>query len=584
MSTLTHHSTPFEPLGLDAIIAIGPDCVKIVADGLIEQKDHARLSALLPHLNLSETRGYDDRIAINDSFCSKLLAVSRGSMTDELIGRFALLTESIEASWRTSAGSSSDASQAYIDLKNRCASDIDFGVTATHIGLLAIQAHHDQDPESFRAHATQLASLIANSKLALRRQHHRSRIPEESGITDAFSDIDDLCSAVFYDSDLLHTSAVSFLIAQRGEWAPLRALLSRDDSQAFIRNILSPDEDSESREKDFLILNKPLFWHAAADTGLTILQPHGPGTSYIPVSSPLLRVMIDSSDQGDLDKGSSPRAIEIARAWAGEDFFTLAVMGQNVDQIDVLQKAINLTANDANLEPSFTRFLKFILNPKLHDPYTRASALYYCLFRDEPHIVDMALKAFSDAQPKVALAKRSIQACYAFFHEHRHTHGLIYRMINSANAQAIEHGLDALGLEAALAHPGSAHAKEPSLLMEFADSRNPQAFKTAVEWFEKKGALREAASSKAWVHQGRDTRKIGDLLAFCVAKGLTEHAAILTKALPDIDMKYARDTAKALAQKAYGEVGSTALSAFEDLLFAKITKVAAPTPRKARSL
>jgi hypothetical protein len=125
--------------------------------------------------------------------------------------------------------------------------------------------------------------------------------------------------------------------------------------------------------------------------------------------------------------------------------------------------------------------------------------------------------------------------------------------------------------------------------MRIAKTATPASFEAALDWFDKKGILDPIASAKAWVHASCETRKKGDLLAFCVAEGSIELARALLAKRPQIDRKSAREAAKALSQKADAQVGAKALASWENLLFADIFNAAAidappPAPRKTRSL
>jgi hypothetical protein len=125
--------------------------------------------------------------------------------------------------------------------------------------------------------------------------------------------------------------------------------------------------------------------------------------------------------------------------------------------------------------------------------------------------------------------------------------------------------------------------------MRLAKKSTPEIFEAALDWCQSHGVLSQMASAKAWVYTGGETKKYGDLLAYCVAAGKPERARALISRLPSIDMKSAREAAKALGKKADGSVADVATSAWESLLFEKILTAKdahgdPQSPRRARSL
>lgn len=128
--------------------------------------------------------------------------------------------------------------------------------------------------------------------------------------------------------------------------------------------------------------------------------------------------------------------------------------------------------------------------------------------------------------------------------------------------------LDALNIASIEAHPPELRrGLDSSPLMILArETKSAAVFGAILDWFGSKGLLETGAAMRAWVFESGRARKKGDLLAHCVALAKIDFASALMERLPALDVKSARDVAKAMAE--HGGVGSAeVLSAWEAILF-----------------
>lgn len=168
-------------------------------------------------------------------------------------------------------------------------------------------------------------------------------------------------------------------------------------------------------------------------------------------------------------------------------------------------------------------------------------------------------------------------------HSSFHYHHLMESMSKTQDPDVVLASLQACGKDRFLVYPNDGReGLDSSCIMLIALHGNDEVFEAALKWLDGQGILDEAASKKAWVMNESNTRKKGDLLAFCVAKADLNKAKLFLKIRPDWKTTLARDTAKAMGSKLHNEAAGKAVSAWESLLFSKVLESFSEEGKKAK--
>lgn len=354
-------------------------------------------------------------------------------------------------------------------------------------------------------------------------------------------------------------------LASRGEPALLDALLTRPE---FIDKLdysaLAGRVGRDDRQSEFKILHSKLFWSQAAPLGLKLLDcaRSRPGLSDLSLHDRVASAIVQSSSG---DPCSLP--LRQVLGTSGPDFFALLFDGLSLPAGELFSTAIALASKDDFFKPACARLMDKVFDMSTPIRNIESPARWHflrsALFSPLPGVAEMAQSAWAKTQ---GIDSDPYLACLRSSNIERQ----IEAICHCGRPDLALRGLDAIGIEVAQKFPGHRKGLDASLGMWVAHKAPLHIFQAVVEWFDAHGGLGEQASAKAWVYQGHETRKKGDLLADCVARGSLDQARFLLARLPGADTKPAREVAKAMAAKVSGSAGGIALSAWESLLLGKV--------------
>lgn len=563
--------TSFAPLGLDDIIGFAPEAKKLIALGLCQAGEPRRVEAMLPSLPLEREQapGTGEQASLDMPFLLNLQRHADERLFDavaELATRRLRESEPIHPA--------------------------DFGDHLVQFALCSLEARRCFKPEAAE-HFMGKALAYARSELSI---HGLFGAGRHYRLINPYSTLADLGEVEGHGQELLFDSAkanyglspagIAMACLGLGDARLFEAMKSRPDFEPALRDALSRESLYSQSEATFGFLRSAPFWKTLPEQGRALLKLCG---KIAEPNRDALLAMIEAAENNP----QSP-AFLAAREWVGDDLFALAADSDHA-RSRLATIALEMRSKDATLDETLSRAYVEFLRPRERERYDadehRADILMPALFGPDAHSSSIVQKAFEIARPNADGAPLPPGAAFAFAKEHLGRGARFIDSISKAgHLAALLYGLEAVGPEEAMAYPGHGrYGLDPSLAMRIAKTASPAVFEAALDWFDKKGILDGMASAKAWVHASCETRKKGDLLAFCVAEGSIELARVLLAKRPALDRKSAREAAKALSQKADALVGAKALASWESLLFADIFNAAeVHTPpaasRKSRSL
>lgn len=373
--------------------------------------------------------------------------------------------------------------------------------------------------------------------------------------------------------------SAALILARQGHAELLAALCERPESRRQLLVQCFEESAQIDRSHLFFKLGHPNFWLKAPEVGIHLLDlAVSSKGSHAPLLDRVLRAMVEAADHD-----ASHPLLSRVMVHHGDNFLAAMVHG-STRAISALTTGTELYRQDPQtFSSALSKALDKVFSnhgavPSI-DNHTRLACLRDTIFSPVPGVAELAEKAWHKAKPDsgdpyvVALASVNIE---------RH----IESICHCERPDIVRRGLDAIGPERAQSFPGHRQGLDSSLLMWLAQKAPVHIFETALDWFDAHGALRAQADLKAWVYQGADTRKKGDLLAACVVEGRVDMAEALLTRIPDADTRSAREVAKALASKVKGDGAGQAMSAWESLLFKKILAQSpgsdAPAPASER--
>ena len=389
----------------------------------------------------------------------------------------------------------------------------------------------------------------------------------------------------------------------RDDGRMVEAVLSRPDFLAKMR-LIFPPRDARSAEPaplgPFSFLGASAFWRELPEEGCRILDTVFSclGRAADPESFPpqILRAMIVVQ--------ASPfnEGFLWAKAMLGENVFAVLAnqdpcrssqawnpsAAQNSAVSQAWNTAVSLAKGDPSLAPAVASVCRLLNDPQL--PH------FERMFRDGTYRLAMLAMLYHPAPGVSEAASEIIEARIGG--SPGSAHGVFPQLFSGMNLgihigrlaecprpEIVLAGLSAMGLEAFDRYPEeSRKGHDKTALMLFAGLASPPVFDAALGWLDSQGALRRHASSKAWVFSDGETRKKGDLLAFCVASGRADLALTLLGRIPDLDLKCAKAVAASMAKNSKSSAGSLALSAWEEVLLelASPSPIGNPAPAAAR--
>jgi hypothetical protein len=442
---------------------------------------------------------------------------------------------------------------------------IDFGSVFSFWCLRAFQALGRGDEPAARAWSAR-ASALAESTLpcsqALEASSNRVTFGRHAFGVDALPDhlVGQTLRSSGYHNEWQPPSA-ALLLASVGDQAPLAALLARPDRQQTLALAFAADRpDGERRELPQLsMLSSAVFWREHSDLAALIMQAAKTACaghlSFAPLS------VAQACWGGVGDNVDSP-AFACARQAFGADVFSVFVQ---CGPADALRQAGAFAEKDPTLLGAFSRLCFVLAHPhRSIEDQRRWGLLHAALFDPRAELAHAAGAALTQAAPQRNPWLEAPVHLRSFS-----TH--LARAASCADPALALRGWQTCDLDELLNFPPGRVGLDPSAAMLVARNSTPEVFGSFLDWLARRGgadALRSQAAAKAWVDESGSARKKGDLLAFCVAQGKTEHARELLARLPGLDTRYAREAAKTLAAKSNGPLaaGSKALSAWEDLL------------------
>ena len=391
------------------------------------------------------------------------------------------------------------------------------------------------------------------------------------------------CSSKSLDARHPLQAATALLAA--GDARVAEAILSRHDfmqnaSLVFKENQFykegQPQADRRPPLGAFEFLGSTSFWRELPAAGTHILKfifnrlerPLDAGS----VPHQILQAMILGAGEPESE------GLALARSMLGDEVFTAVLNQGEVQANQAWRCAMSMAAKDRSLLPALAAVCRDVNDPQLphFDRMRRASsyrdAMLAMVYHSSPGISEAACGSIE------ARTGGAAGSAHAIFSELFSLKGLPFhlaRIAACARPDVVGASLSSMGLAVFASYPpADRKGLDKTPLMIFAGLSCPETFEAALDWLAAEGVLRELAGAKAWVYSADDSRKKGDLLAFCVAEGRADLAECLLKRLPDLDLKPARDVAKAMAQKSKTSAGSLALSAWESVLLGQIKPLA----------
>lgn len=373
-------------------------------------------------------------------------------------------------------------------------------------------------------------------------------------------------------------AAMALLAA--GDARVVEAILSRDDFMEKSARVFRPGqlhlEDRALSLDVFDFLGSTSFWREFSAAGAHILrfifakmERPMEADSFPPM---ILQAMvlgaIDSENEG----------LVLARTMLGDEVFTRVLNQSEIQASHAWRSAVALSAKDLSLIPALASVCRDLNNPQL--PYfsrmqrsnAYRDAMIAMIYHNAPGISEAACESI---EARTGGAPGSAHALFPELLSAKNFPFHLARIAGCGRPDVVEASLSSIGLATFTSYPpADRKGLDKTPLMIFAGLATPDAFDAALGWIAKEGCLQELASAKAWVYNADETRKKGDLLAFCVAEGRADLAESLLRRLPGLDLKPARDVAKAMAQKSKTSAGSVALSAWESILLRQIKPAA----------
>jgi hypothetical protein len=556
LDDLIPNRLPFEPIGLDTVSTLSESTRLELALDLARMKELERLRSMalfIPFLKTSKN-------ALDVALCAHVLAVADEAWTEPLITRFEAIF------------------QASRQLHHQSYTRNDFGCLGT---ALAMEALVDKLGIGENKPSAQTALGLSKAIRLARSSSLSTLSPLESTpnelpygfllLGEPIRTAGDLEFKRLGISSTRHTMlSVSLGIAACGDHRLLDAVLDQPECIDYLAHIALAEGGfmRDERYGHFKALHTDTFWATAPELGFKLidraLEKNRAGLMNGCPPSLLHAKVVSSIIQAAQGDPAYPALRELI-ARSDVDFFCrIYVTDQPMNQFT---RAMALACADDLYKPAFDKLMDvaFDMTQAIRgvDTAVRWRCLREALFSPMPGAAEMAQKAWAR---KTRLEPNPYLACLRSTNIEKH----IEAICHCQRPEIATLGLDAIGLLTAQNFPGHRKGLDSSISMWIAHKAPLPIFQATLDWFEAQGGLLEQACSKAWVYQGHETRKKGDLLADCVARGNVEQARAVLAKLPDAETKSARDVARAMAQKVSGSAGGIALSSWETLLLGKV--------------
>lgn len=542
----------FDPLDLASIATLSPKTIHALSWDLARARDLGRLRAMEPLIPFATAHG-----ALDAALCAFVLHVADSSWADSLCFQ-------LEARFLAGHRQLHHASNSLDDFGPLCA--------VLAMEALADRLAHPQSPLSEPArHGLGKAIRLARSPcLPISSPFHDSpsrlpcygflRLPQPA--------------AGLVHAELLRLGlpplsptpcSVALALAASGEPDLLDALLSRPDAIDRLRAAaLAEHPSGDDPRSEFKALQTHLFWTHAAPLALRLVDlARSPSPGRAPGLHHRVAAAIVQAARGD----ANHPALRQALGERGDDFFSALLNGLSIPTGALFDTSAELASADDFFKPACLLLMDKVFDMSTPirnvDYHLRWRCLLSALFSPLPGVAELAQASWAAIH---GAGSDPYAASLGFSGIPAHIDAIC--LCN--RPEIATRALDSMGIQAAQGFPPHRKGLDASLTMLVAHKAPQPIFRAVIEWFASRGGLAEQASAKAWVYQGAETRKKGDLLADCVARGNLDQARLLLVLLPGADIKPAREVARAMAAKAPGGAGAIALSAWETLLLNKV--------------